>query len=233
MNTHSDAKAKFKVNLGCGQTPTPGWLNFDSSPSVFIAQIPALASLIRRSSARILTSYQADFIQLASHHRIGYADVTKRVPLRDCSCSVVYASHVIEHLTSAQVRLFLKEALRILAPDGILRIAVPDLQIYVDSYLATQDANRFVQNLNLLPPKQGRFRSLVSTMVGNRTLHKWVYNEISLRQTLLDCGFVKPIKLAAGETTIHDPGQLNLRERAWESLYVEALKPAQALVQPH
>jgi predicted SAM-dependent methyltransferase len=226
MNTHSDAKAQFRVNLGCGQTPTPGWLNFDSSPSVFIAQIPALASLIRRLSGRILTSYQADFIQLASHHRIGYADVTKRVPLRDCSCSVVYSSHVIEHLNSDQVNLFLKEALRILAPEGVLRIAVPDLQIYVDSYLATQDADEFVQRLHLLPSNQGGLKSLVSAVAGNRSLHKWVYDEISLRKALVDCGFVKPIRLAPGETTIPNPGQLSLRERAWESLYMEALKPA-------
>ena len=29
-----------RVNVGCGRTPTPGWLNFDNSPSVRLAHLP-------------------------------------------------------------------------------------------------------------------------------------------------------------------------------------------------
>ena len=44
-----DAKAKVRPNIGCGSTPTPGWLNVDNSLTVRLARWPALLRILARS----------------------------------------------------------------------------------------------------------------------------------------------------------------------------------------
>jgi len=61
-------------------------------------------------------------------------------------------------------------------------------------------------------------------LVGDRH-HAWMYDGRSLSRLLADHGFLGPGVLAPGETTIADPGALDLCERADESVYVEARKP--------
>jgi glycosyltransferase involved in cell wall biosynthesis/SAM-dependent methyltransferase len=62
-------------------------------------------------------------------------DLSTGVPFKDASFDVVYHSHLLEHLDSADAELFLLECLRVLAPNGILRLAVPDLEGIARSYL--------------------------------------------------------------------------------------------------
>ena len=30
----------YQINIGCGQTPTEGWINFDNSPAIKLAKSP-------------------------------------------------------------------------------------------------------------------------------------------------------------------------------------------------
>jgi predicted SAM-dependent methyltransferase len=226
MNFPKQPQSLLRVNLGCGQSPTPGWVNFDSSPSVRLARIPQAPTLLSWASGWLLSKDQLAFVECIRNYAIAYGDGTKGLPLASGSCRVVYASHVLEHFAAPQVHVFLKEVFRILAPGGILRLAVPDLQIYIDAYQSSSDADQLIHSLNFFPPdQQGRVRRWLSLLSGNRTLHQWVYNDVSLGRTLVGSGFVNPVKLEPGETTIPDSGLLNLRERAWESLYMEAVKP--------
>lgn len=57
------------------------------------------------------------------------------LPLDDGSCSVVYHSHVLEHIPKAKAGLFIAECFRVLAPGGVIRIAVPDLETIAWLYL--------------------------------------------------------------------------------------------------
>ena len=52
-----------------------------------------------------------------------------------------------------------------------------------------------------------------------------MYDGKSLSTILLKNGFADAVVLAAGETTIANPGSLNLREYEGWSVYVEAKKP--------
>ena len=54
--------------------------------------------------------------------------------------------------------------------------------------------------------------------------HRWMYDGSSLARLVTEAGFRDAKVLAAGETTIPDPGALNLRERERESCYVETRK---------
>ncbi len=66
-------------------------------------------------------------------------DLQKPLPLEDATCDVVYHSHVLEHLPKAQAPAFIAECFRVLAPGGVLRVAVPDLENIARQYLRQLD----------------------------------------------------------------------------------------------
>jgi predicted SAM-dependent methyltransferase len=43
---------------------------------------------------------------------------------------------MIEHLDRAEARVFLADVMRVLSPDGVVRIAAPDLSRLVQDYVA-------------------------------------------------------------------------------------------------
>lgn len=63
------------------------------------------------------------------------ANLTEGVPFADASFDVVYHSHVLEHFSKNQAPAFLQECFRVLRPQGVIRIAVPDLEQIVRSYI--------------------------------------------------------------------------------------------------
>jgi SAM-dependent methyltransferase len=56
------------------------------------------------------------------------------LPFGEGQVRFMNASHVVEHLRTPALKQFLAEARRVLQPRGILRICVPDLQLFLDSY---------------------------------------------------------------------------------------------------
>ena len=62
-------------------------------------------------------------------------DLTKGIPFSDGECDVVYHSHLLEHFTQEEALFFLHECNRVLTDQGILRIAVPDLEQIACGYI--------------------------------------------------------------------------------------------------
>jgi predicted SAM-dependent methyltransferase len=62
-------------------------------------------------------------------------DLNRGIPFPDNSFDVVYHSHILEHFPKSQAMFFVTECFRVLKPQGILRIAVPDLEQIVKTYL--------------------------------------------------------------------------------------------------
>ena len=62
-------------------------------------------------------------------------DIRTGLPFPDNSFSAVYHSHVLEHLRRSSAPALLRECYRVLAPGGILRVAVPDLEAIARLYL--------------------------------------------------------------------------------------------------
>src|SRR5438309_2155706 len=130
----------YRVNIGCGSTPTLGWLNFDNSLTVKLAALPLPYRLLARNGrARSL-----QFISVAREHGIKWADGAKNIPLGNASVEVLYTSHTLEHLDKQEAILFLREAERVLIPGGIIRVVVPDLRLLINEYIQTGDADDFV-----------------------------------------------------------------------------------------
>ena len=62
-------------------------------------------------------------------------DLKEGIPFSDQSFDVVYHSHVLEHFAKAEAEIFLKECYRVLRPQGIVRVVVPDLEQITRMYI--------------------------------------------------------------------------------------------------
>jgi predicted SAM-dependent methyltransferase len=206
----------MRVNLGCGPSPTPGWVNIDNSLTVRLARIPAISALIGRKS----------FVEAVRRSQVRYGTAL-HTGLPAGSADVIYSSHMLEHLDRHEARRFLAEARRLLRPGGILRLAVPDLRMIAERYARDGDADRFMTALGIeLDKPAGLVARLRFAFLTGFRHHHWMYDAASLERLLASEGFGGIVRLEPGETTITDPGALDLREREDESLYLEAVMGA-------
>lgn len=76
-------------------------------------------------------------LDLFSHDRVTLrADCRYRIPLVDQSCEGIHVEHFLEHLSPTDERArFLRECLRCLQTGGVLRVIVPDAELYIKAYL--------------------------------------------------------------------------------------------------
>lgn len=213
----------MRINIGCGQTPTAGWRNFDNSMSLRLSGIPLVPGVLKRLG--LLTDAQSKFIAFAKNSGVQYGDAVSGLNLGDGIAEVIYTSHMLEHLDRREAMRFLREAMRLLRPGGLIRIAVPDIHKLVSDYTASGDADAFVEATSMCSSRPigfaGRLRSAI---VGVRN-HLWMYDGASLVKLLQSAGFSSVKVMPAGVTGIDSPGALDLHERSDESVYVEARKP--------
>jgi len=66
-----------------------------------------------------------------------------RLPFGDGSLDRIYSEHVLEHVPYPVGLGFVREARRVLAPGGVLRMAVPDLQDILEGYARDDWRTRF------------------------------------------------------------------------------------------
>jgi len=190
--------------------------------SVRLAKYPLLGPILE--SLGLLDEGQERLVSAARNSAIRWADATKQIPLPDQSVEVLYTSHMVEHLDRTAVRRFLREACRVLAPNGIIRIVIPDLRKLVDQYIAEGNADVFMERTLLTLPRSRHLLDRLKHLVVGDRHHLWMYDGPSMCRLLSAAGFREPRLLAPGSTTIPNPGALDLYERAEESAYVEALK---------
>ena len=207
-------------NVGCGQTPTPGWRNFDNSASLLLARVPNSAWVLFRLG--LIDASQFKFIEFARKNHLEFGNAARGLPFKSGSVDVLYSSHMFEHLDHEEAIAFLREARRVLRSGAIMRLAVPDISKQVERYLSSGDADEFVANTHLTQARpQGLVARLKVAFLGTRH-HQWMYDGASLSKLLAAHGFRNITVQLPGETMIKNPGSLDLKERADESVYVEA-----------
>jgi SAM-dependent methyltransferase len=84
------------------------------------------------------TTFHADWtnIDLVSHSpQVIAHDATKGLPFDSETFDVCYSSHVLEHLRKVEADLLIREQKRVLKPNGIIRVVVPDLETICRNYL--------------------------------------------------------------------------------------------------
>ncbi len=203
--------------------PTKGWINYDNSPAVRLAQWPSLTRILH--VLRILDAGNLEFVVFCGVNGIRYANAISRIPHASKSLDVVYSSHMIEHLDRVEAKLFLRECQRVLKPGGILRVVAPDLRVTVNDYVTKGNADKFLLHLQLDLDKPHGLRSHISRLLLGGRNHHWMYDAKSLSGLLSECGYRSVQVLDPGQTGIAEPGTLNLHERAGESIYLEAKNP--------
>ncbi len=213
----------IRINIGCGQTPTKGWYNYDNSWSVRLARMNIVSQIIEKF--KLLSKPQMEFISCVKKENIKWADATKHIPERDESVDVVYSSHMLEHFDKEEVKKFLHEAYRVLKSGGIIRLAVPNIRYFVDNYLKNGNADNFIKGTGLTKSKPKTLIEKLKYLVLGDRHHQWMYDGHSLCRILYLGGFQKPQIMEPSSTNITEPGKLNLKERCSESIFVEAIKP--------
>jgi len=210
-----------RVNLGCGTTPTLGWINLDNSPAIKIANSPLVYRIFK--SLGFLNAEQIKNIEWNKKNKIVFGDASKRFPFEDKSIEVIYTSHMLEHLSQSNVENVLKEARRVLQPGGIIRIAVPDLRIIMEDYFQSGDANLCMERLMVQPQPINTLKQKLKLLLVGYRHHQWMYDGNSISKMLVIHGFKDVEIMEKGHTKINDPGPLDLNEREGESVYVEAV----------
>jgi hypothetical protein len=191
--------------------------------SVRLARHLWLAKIAQRLG--LLASEQMVLVLSASQNGIRWADA-QRLPLQSGSVEVLYSSHMLEHLDREEARLFLKEARRVLTPNGIIRLVLPDLAKLVLAYDRTGDADAFIEQMYVCAPHPRTLLERTRQLLIGQRNHLWMYDAASLIQLLASSGFVEPAALPPGQTSIKNPGPLDLSERCEISVYVEARNPS-------
>lgn len=152
-------------------------------------------------------------------------DITRGLPVPDSSVGGIFSEHCLEHLSLEQGRALLRECWRVLAPKSVIRIVVPDLEIYVRAYAQHLDGATVA-----FPNEYFTNRSNVSQPVAliNELFygsgHRFIYDFHVLSDLLREARFHEIEKRSFGagsdeKLLIDSPG------RRSESLYVEARKP--------
>jgi len=195
-----------KLNLGCFNQPAAGWINTDITPHIWIARVPTAAIVIR--ALHKMTAERLHEHQRGIFRQVRYLNVTKNFPFSDGSADAIYTSHMLEHLYPWDAEKCLCECLRVLAPHGVLRIAVPDLDQIVSSFERCCP-DHFLNDVY----EYGHGMA--------KNAHRWHYNFCSLSRLLLSLGFatVQRCKYQIGRCP-----DLESIEHRPSSLFVEAFK---------
>jgi Methyltransferase domain len=204
MQTDNANASEVKINIGCGLSGIRGWYNLDNSPTVTLSRIPLLNRLLK------MPEWPSD---------VRRCDVRKGLRFSDGSVRCIYSSHTFEHFTYAEALAIAKECFRVLAPQGILRVVVPDLELIAREYLgdrSVQAAQKFLSRLGLNHSVQDVFHP------GSN--HSQMFDGKALVHLLREAGFEGAAVSSFGCSAIPEIDQIELEVRRDESLYVEASK---------
>ncbi len=148
-------------------------------------------------------------------------DITKKkYPLPDQSLKGIYTEHCMEHITLDAFKENCKEFFRMLQPGGIIRIVVPDGELYFDLYHERKNGKTVH-----FPYEEGHITGMSRiNELFRRHGHLFIYDFETMKKILEAAGFVNIRKESYRKG--NDPVLLlDLDWRAHESLYVEAGRP--------
>jgi len=114
-------------------------------------------------------------------------DVTKGLPYENNSVDIIKASHFLEHLTREQGSAFLRECHRVLRPNGLIRLAIPDARLLAEKYLNGEIMEYRHVNIGVERAKDDIEAFFQLLMSG----HSTVYDENSLKRKLGEIGFTE------------------------------------------
>lgn len=148
----------LKLHIGCGTVYKSGWINIDNNSDNNILNL--------------------DFRW----------DLRKSLPFKDNSVDFIFNEHFLEHLTVEEGQKAIKDFYRILKPGGVLRIAMPDLENTIKTYLNPnwkEDDKDFLKKFGLDFIETKAERINISFRWWG---HKWLYDWEELYRRLKEAG---------------------------------------------
>jgi SAM-dependent methyltransferase len=230
------------LNLACGTKTSEKTINIDWSWYLVIKKRRILSLLsplfLSRQRRQDLAKIKGPII---AHNLL------KGIPFNDSSVDAVYHSQFLEHLDRDQAKKFLLEIKRVLKPEGIQRIVVPDFEVlckrYIDhihqcsdslerakheSYVAAIIEQCVREEPVGLSQQTGWKRFLEKILLGDTKKrgerHRWMYDRISLADMLERAGFRNISIKTFGTSAIECWGKIGLDTEDSVSLYMEAIK---------
>lgn len=161
----------IKLHLGCGDVYKKGWVNIDG------------------------VSY-GDNVKIDLIY-----DLRNPLPFPDNSVDYIFNEHFLEHLSVEESRKSLKDFMRVLKPNGVMRIAMPDLDIIMKAYFNTEwkkEGEDFFKKFDL---------SFIETKAELVNInfrwwgHQWLYDweELERRLKEVGCTNIKKCELRESE----------------------------------
>lgn len=170
----------LRVQYGCGQSAPPGWSNFDSSMRLRVERIPIVGKLIPAGP----------FGRFPAHVR--YGDIVKGLPLPPGAASLLYCSHVLEHLSLVDFRAALQNSRRVLSTGGVFRLVMPDLEPLMKRYVASDAPDAAVTfmlwtGLGKKEQRGGLIKGMVDSIRNSQ--HLWLWDYKATADELAKVGF--------------------------------------------
>jgi SAM-dependent methyltransferase len=174
------------LNIGCGDVCPDDWHNIDASMSLRISKIP----LIGRSVLSLTGAPNWS-------HSVKYGDIVKGLPNKHDFCQLIFACHVLEHLSIHDFQHAMKNIYSCLKPGGIFRIIVPDLEQYISIYINNRADDKLSHTashafmINTWLGHRGSRSSFVSRLLEgfSNSRHQWMWDEPSLLAEFTQYGF--------------------------------------------
>ena len=204
------------LQYGCGCDVSERWINYDASPMIIIRRIPLLGKLVENIRGVYFPP------------NVLYGNIIKGFLKHRLSCSAVYCSHVLEHLTYDEMLIALKNTHNLLMEGGVFRFVMPDLQLLCESYVADSNlpdrATRFMKNCGL-GVKQYRkgLISRIQSAIGN-SRHCWLWDYNSIVPLLHATGFNAVRRCSLHDSDIKEFMLVENPARFVDALAVEAKK---------
>lgn len=194
----------LKVQFGCGLSNPVEWLNYDSTPSLFVRKIPL--SVQTAKVANIVIGKKLPRLSKNLNNVIfnnaTYGDIVKGLPCKDNSVDLLYASHVLEHLPLKEFRTALKECRRILKVGGVFRAVVPSLRYCIDQYLASNSSTKSIDFCLATGMGTESFANPLSRMRGDS--HHIMYDLETMMSELKSSGFASVRQAFFGDSEYNE-----------------------------
>jgi ubiquinone/menaquinone biosynthesis C-methylase UbiE len=144
-------------------------------------------------------------------------DILEGLPLDDGSIEYISSQHALQELQIADQERALRELRRVLKPNGVLRLGLPDLDRAIAAY---QRGRREYFQVDAWETLGGNFISHVLWHNYTRTLFTYEFAAELLRKA----GFRGVRRVEYRQTASPYPEVVELDNRPEESFYVEAFK---------
>jgi SAM-dependent methyltransferase len=160
----------------------------------------------------VVWGYDVDYI----------GDASKKLPFASCSFDLIYASHVLEHISWYQIPSAIKEWVRILKPGGSIEIWVPNglliAQTFINAELEIKndiDKDGWYKFNEYKDPcvwANGRIFSYGdgNGLKNDPNWHRALFTSRYLRFLLADSGLINISELNRTEVRGYDHGWINL-----------------------